>query len=268
MKNLNSKVSLQAISQIRSLWDTIKADDDPHYITQFDESGILDRLAQLFCCGAYYFYVFDFTDLTVRRFSPSIFEVVDLAPDTLSVESFMHIMHPQDRVHFQTCETVVRHFLFEKINSPDILNYKVAYFFRLRKPNGDYHIFHHQTVALSLDKNRRIHRVIGVHTDVDHLFNTRPRQLSFTHLNGGDSYLKVDPDNPDFSQGVKKISMISARECQILEHFSQGLTDEEVGEALSISHHTVRKHRDNIRKKLSAKNTTHAVSIALKNGWI
>lgn len=56
---------------------------------------------------------------------------------------------------------------------------------------------------------------------------------------------------------------LSDRERQCLVHSAQGSTTSEIGRALNISERTVVFHLANVRRKLEAANSRHAVSKAL-----
>lgn len=59
---------------------------------------------------------------------------------------------------------------------------------------------------------------------------------------------------------------LTEREADVLRLISQGLTDQEIGENLSISLRTVRFHVSNILSKLHVANRTQAALYALKEG--
>ncbi len=61
---------------------------------------------------------------------------------------------------------------------------------------------------------------------------------------------------------------LSTREVEILEQLSKGLRYEQVAANLSISSGTVRKHIENIYRKLQVHNKTAAVEAGKKRGWI
>lgn len=61
---------------------------------------------------------------------------------------------------------------------------------------------------------------------------------------------------------------ISARELQVLELVARGLTNREIGELLRISDKTVRNHVINCLDKLSAKDRTEAIAVAIQRGLI
>jgi len=66
---------------------------------------------------------------------------------------------------------------------------------------------------------------------------------------------------------AKAKSDLSVRERQVLEHMHRCLRNEDIANALDISKKTVEAHIRCIFLKLSAKNRTHAVLIALERGY-
>lgn len=61
---------------------------------------------------------------------------------------------------------------------------------------------------------------------------------------------------------------LSAREIELLEQLSKGLRYEQIGENLFISTGTVRKHIENVYRKLQVHNKLEAVEAARKKGLI
>jgi len=55
-------------------------------------------------------------------------------------------------------------------------------------------------------------------------------------------------------------------ETKVLGYLTQGYSNKEIAEALSITPKTIKHHVTQILMKLGAKSRTHAVSIALRNG--
>lgn len=60
----------------------------------------------------------------------------------------------------------------------------------------------------------------------------------------------------------------TAREAQILPLVAEGLMNAEIGKRLFLSAGCVRDHMTNILQKAGARNRTHLVAIALREGWI
>lgn len=56
---------------------------------------------------------------------------------------------------------------------------------------------------------------------------------------------------------------LTFREAEVLQHVSSGLSSQEIATKLKISVRTVEQHRNNLRKKLGAKNTAELIRKAL-----
>ncbi len=67
---------------------------------------------------------------------------------------------------------------------------------------------------------------------------------------------------------VQPLEQLSSREVEILKLVSQGMTNDEIGEQLSISSRTVGVHVTHILEKLDLNNRTQAALFALRNGLV
>ena len=63
-------------------------------------------------------------------------------------------------------------------------------------------------------------------------------------------------------------SNLTARELEILEMLAKGLTNKQIGYALSISENTVRNHLKCVMSKLEVSDRTEAVAVAIQQGII
>jgi DNA-binding NarL/FixJ family response regulator len=61
---------------------------------------------------------------------------------------------------------------------------------------------------------------------------------------------------------------LSEREIEVLRSVAKGRSNKIIADELAISEHTVKNHLKNILSKLNADDRTHAVTIALKRGYI
>jgi DNA-binding NarL/FixJ family response regulator len=61
---------------------------------------------------------------------------------------------------------------------------------------------------------------------------------------------------------------LSEREIEVLRGVARGRSNKIIAAELSITEHTVKNHLKNILSKLDADDRTHAVTIALKRGYI
>jgi two-component system, NarL family, response regulator len=63
-------------------------------------------------------------------------------------------------------------------------------------------------------------------------------------------------------------SNLTAREREILEMMSKGLTNKQIGAALDLSANTARNHVNNIIEKLDVADRTEAVTTAIQQGLL
>jgi pimeloyl-ACP methyl ester carboxylesterase/DNA-binding CsgD family transcriptional regulator len=76
------------------------------------------------------------------------------------------------------------------------------------------------------------------------------------------------PESSSHADGVPAAVLLSGREHQVLMLVAQGLTDQEIGEQLVLSPHTVHRHVANIRHKLGRGSRTAAVAEAARLGLL
>lgn len=60
---------------------------------------------------------------------------------------------------------------------------------------------------------------------------------------------------------------LSPRELDIARHVGRGLSSKQIGATLGISEHTVRKHRENIGRKLGLRNAAELVAWTIRQRW-
>lgn len=70
------------------------------------------------------------------------------------------------------------------------------------------------------------------------------------------------------TENTQKKIELTAREIEILEQISKGLTNKEIAENLFISPFTAKRHIENIYQKLQAHNRIELFQNARKKGWI
>ncbi|MDB5090959.1 MAG: two-component transcriptional regulator, LuxR family [Mucilaginibacter sp.] len=63
-------------------------------------------------------------------------------------------------------------------------------------------------------------------------------------------------------------SKLSGREIQIFKLIAEGKTNPKIAVELSISPHTVKKHRENLLYKLGASNTAKMIANAISKGLL
>ncbi len=64
------------------------------------------------------------------------------------------------------------------------------------------------------------------------------------------------------------LEVLSLRERQVLEMIAQGISNQEIGERLALSHKTIARHRERIMKKLNMHSRTELVKFAIRTGLV
>ena len=83
------------------------------------------------------------------------------------------------------------------------------------------------------------------------------------------SFFKMSADSKhEQAKLTQKEFSLSDREIDILKGIVEDLTEEQIGEKLFISHHTVRTHIKNIYKKLHVHSRASAVRFAMSKGLV
>lgn len=79
----------------------------------------------------------------------------------------------------------------------------------------------------------------------------------------------MDGFRDSFQRADEPESMpLTPRELDVLRHVATGMRNREVGELLEVSEQTVKNHLSSILHKLGVPNRTHAVTFAVRQGWL
>jgi two-component system, NarL family, response regulator NreC len=76
----------------------------------------------------------------------------------------------------------------------------------------------------------------------------------------------VSAEAPDGE--VIGLEVLSLRERQVLEMIAQGISNQEIGGRLELSHKTIARHRERIMKKLNMHSRTELVKFAIRTGLV
>jgi DNA-binding NarL/FixJ family response regulator len=106
---------------------------------------------------------------------------------------------------------------------------------------------------------------------------------------GARAYLRKDADRSELLDAIRTVSAggrylparirevladraplsdLTRREIEVLERMAAGMTNKEIGAALSISEDTVKLHAKNLFGKLDVNDRTHAVAVAARRGLL
>lgn len=253
------QLMLQEIQNLYNVWNPNRiAKDNTSYQISFDE-----LTNSIISTGPFYFYIIDFFDMTLSHISPAIAEIHGFETKTISFNDILAAMHPDDMDFVTKAEAIATDFFYNKVGYEKMLNYKVSYSFRFRVQNGEYVLFNHQSLMLSLDDNGGLGKSLNIHTRIDHLSNLNTYKISLIGLNGEPSFMNLNPDKEN-----QDLIAFSKREIDIIKLISNGLCNAEIAERLFISALTVKKHRSNILAKSDTKNTAQLIKNCILQGII
>ena len=213
--------------------------------------------------GPFYFYVIDFFDMSLSHISPAIAEIHGFDPQTVTFNDILGAIHPDDVDFVAKAEAIATDFFYQKVGYEKMLSYKTSYSFRFRLKNGEYALFNHQSLMLSLDDNGGLGKSLNIHTRIDHLSNLNTYKISFIGLNGEPSFMNLNPDEENLD-----VEEFSKREIDIIKLIGNGLSNAEIAEKLFISVLTVKKHRNNILAKSDSRNTAQLIKNCILQGII
>ncbi|MWB94116.1 helix-turn-helix transcriptional regulator [Flavobacterium sp. GA093] len=213
--------------------------------------------------GPFYFYIIDFFDLSLHHISKSITDIHGFNVESVTFNDILGAIHPEDVDFVTKAEAFSTDFFYNKIGFEKLLNYKISYSFRFRIENGDYVLFNHQSLMLSLDDNGGLGKSLNIHTRLDHLSNSNTYKVSFIGLNGEPSFMNLNLDDPNLY-----LKEFSKREIDIIKLIANGFNNNQISEKLFISPLTVKKHRKNILAKSESKNTIQLIKNCILQGII
>lgn len=228
-----------------------------------------ELLANVFCPGPFYYYIFDFAQRSFSYVHPNVEKILGIPVEEYTVPRLIAQAHPEDFEHFMKCEERAGQFLFEMIQPQLMPKYKVSFCVRLRRADGSFGQFLHQAMALSVDEDLRLCQTIAVHSDITGLADFFSRKLSFISLDNIPSYHNLDPYTEDWKLEIAAQEPgLTPREAQIVRLLAEGLTAEQIAQELFISFNTVRTHRKNLLQKFNCKNAVQLVALSIRRGWI
>lgn len=213
--------------------------------------------------GPFYFYIIDFFDMSISQVSPGITDLHGFDLEKVVFNDILGAIHPDDIDFVAKAEATSTDFFYKKVGYEKMLSYKISYNFRFRLQNGEYVLFNHQSLMLSLNDNGGLGKSLNIHTRIDHLSNLNTYKVSFIGLNGEPSFMNLSLDFEN-----QELKEFSKREVEIIKLISDGLNNTEIAEKLFISALTVKKHRHNILTKSNYKNTAELIRNCIIQGII
>ena len=197
--------------------------------------------------------------------SDSYIRFLGYNPDALEFQNneesnFESRIHPEDLIALSNTQERLFEYL-QTTQADKILEYKLIYEFRVLNADNKYVRIISQHQVLELDEHGVPWLVMGI---ADLSPNTAPLdniKIQVVNFITG----KTLPLNK-FEE--KELIEFTPREKEVLLLIKSGMLSKEISDRLSVSIHTVNKHRQNIMQKMNTSNVLEAIEYARKLGLL
>lgn len=186
-------------------------------------------------------------------FEPSQTEINSIWEDEL-----LQRVHPEDlqkkyRLELQFFKLV------KSMSSTESINYNVITRLRIKNNEGKYLLVRHRLLYLSSMENGDVWLALCLY-DMVHNYPgfDAPEGLIINTCTGE----IISNDQSEFFE------LLSSREVQILQLINLGLRSKEIAATLSLSIHTINRHRQNIFQKLNVNSALEACRVAIATGLL
>lgn len=186
------------------------------------------------------------------------FEPTKTAINSIWEDELLSRVHPEDlqkkyRLEFQFFK------LLKSISLNERLNYNVITKLRIKNNEGKYLLIKHRLLYLSSTDEGNVSLVLCLYNMVyDYPGFDVPDGVIINTATG----VILDSEQGRFDD------LLSIREGEIIHLINLGMRSKEIADKLSLSIHTVNRHRQNIFEKLNVNNAMEACRIANATGLI
>ncbi|MBP3433541.1 MAG: helix-turn-helix transcriptional regulator [Alistipes sp.] len=163
-------------------------------------------------------------------------------------------IHPEDLVEKRMLEYDYFRYV-DSLSAEDKLHYVACCRLRMRGSDGIYRYIYNTTRILQPSPKGRIWLIIcsyELSSDQTPSLDITPKIINI--ITG-----QIEP----IKMVERRARLLSEREKQILTLIREGMSSKQIADLLSISIHTVNRHRQNILEKLSVGNTYEAITAAM-----
>jgi len=193
-------------------------------------------------------------------FSKNVEKLLGLGYEDKDVSSMIQLIHPEDE-EFVT-RAIDESFKQMAKSREMALDTIFSLEYRLKHAKGHLMTIQRGTRFVRVDQHNKPMISLSVVTDISLLKESNFKAKAFLHNpQTGEVFFS-------FTNNHILGTNISAREKQVLQLISQGLSSKEICHKLFISKHTVDGHRRSLLRKTSLTNTAELVTFALLHGII
>ncbi len=255
------------IKLLHNVWEDYTSDQRrPTDLPKIDFEEIVSAV---FAVGPLYYYILDFYDMSISRFSPWFEDAHGKNRGGFSkIDDILALIHPEDIDFVIKAEAKASDYIFNVLGAENITTYKVSYNFRFLTGNGDYEYFNHQSLILTVDENGNFSKSINIHTNINHHVQENSNTFSMIGLGNNPSFLNLKVFTNEDNQKALAFGNFSGREVEIIKMIADGSSSRKIADRLYISVETVKSHRKNIFKKAGCSSSAELISRSISEGWI
>ncbi len=261
------------LEQLINYWKVEYSEKLPHY-QSYKVNAQFRQIASLLSPACSYYYILNLHNLEFDEISKSVTKFVDKNPEDISMADLLKTPLADEMQGIVNKEAVIKDFYGRFLEPSEVLNYKLIYSYKLKDLLGKIRTMLHQATILSASEDGILEHVFCLHTDVSHLKINSTDDISFIHLENGESYYNIDTSKGIFDPAATEFGrtnltdLLSDREKEITSMLGEGFSAQEIADSLSLSGHTIRTHRRNILKKTGCNNTAELIAKCLTGGVI
>jgi DNA-binding CsgD family transcriptional regulator len=164
---------------------------------------------------------------------------------------FFSFVHEADQEELHSCYSFVHDYL-EAIPPENHSAYRTVYYYRFKKPNGEYMYVHDEKAVLHLKDAGSLYYTLFRDITTESAFKGVKAEL----FKQEHTLRKIK----EFKPGTQNNSL-SKRESELVHLIRQGLSTKEVAWYLKISHNTVRNIKSKLFEKYRVNNTIELLNI-------
>lgn len=250
--------------QLNDLWDQF-----PAVISHKNSKSVRTpqeiAVGETFAIGNFYYYTLNLVDGTISTMQPELLAMHGLKEFPRYLKNILDLIHPDDIAFVIAAEKSALKKVIE-IGVENIQNLKCSYCFRMKTAAGNYELFHHQSVHISVNDQGQLVEAINIHSNIQHITTVNSYQVLLVGINGLRAYHQIQLNPNVQNSGLPE--PLTRREVEILSLIAKGYSCAEIAKQFVLSDHTVRAHRKNIQRKTGTRNGAELIRKSLEWGLL
>lgn len=168
-----------------------------------------------------------------------------------SPEKFFDYVHEDDKEDLHSCLNFA-HDLLESVPPEQHCDYRLVFYYRFKKRNGQFMYVHDEKASLYLPGSGNLYYALLRDLTTDKQFTG----VKIEVFKQDRTLDKIKEYKPSANRNA-----LSKREGQLVTLIKQGLSTKEIAWHLNISHHTVRNIKSKLFEKLNVNNTVELLNM-------